>query len=266
VVQQTDLADATTQQRHQHGDPHGLLITEPAVLDSSAEQPRPAHDLCHGVVVDDLAFEPGLLLTGQLTAPREAGVRWPEPRPARFGQRRGRRVLVLGHEQGELLDIAGQTLHRSRRQPLPATASAGNLSGAQVAKEVQHESTHLGGVIGQARPVNPAAAREPVELLHRHDPAVHARVAQPPVSRLVDQASSDPGPDHWVAVGRHVVAEQLVAGSGEAFEGQGVVSVQVFPVSSDLVGGSLGFPALLDAELGESKFGDHLLVESRPPG
>ena len=51
----------------------------PPSLDRSAEQLQPAHDLRHGVVVDDLALEPGLLLAGQLTAPVEAGVLRPEP-------------------------------------------------------------------------------------------------------------------------------------------------------------------------------------------
>ena len=129
AVEQADLADAPAQQRHQHGDPHGLLVTEPAVGDRGAEQVQPAHDPGHGVVVDDLAVESGPRLAGQLTTPVEAGVLGSQSQPARFGQRGGGRVLVVGHEQVELLHIAGQALHRRRRQPLAGAAATGDRHG-----------------------------------------------------------------------------------------------------------------------------------------
>jgi hypothetical protein len=37
-----------------------------------------------------------------------------KPQPAGLGQRGGGRFRVVGHEQVELLDVAGQALHRSR--------------------------------------------------------------------------------------------------------------------------------------------------------
>ena len=74
--------------------------------------------------VDDLAFEPGLRdLPGSSPRRKNTACSRPEPQPARFGQRGGRRVLVVGHEQVELLDIAGQRRNRGRRQPLAGVAS-----------------------------------------------------------------------------------------------------------------------------------------------
>ena len=216
AVQQADLADTTAQQRHQHGDPHGLLVTEPAVLDRSAEQVQSGHDLGHGVVVDDLTFESGLLLAGQLTASVEPRVLRPESQPARFGQRTGRRVLVVGHEQVELFDIAGQTLHRSRRQPLAGAASTGDPPGTQLTEEVQHEGAHLGGLTGQAGPLNLPAAQERVELLDRDDPAVHRRPAQRsrlqpdlavPLQAAPQPPDADPVEPHRVAAHRFVIAQ-----------------------------------------------------------
>lgn len=50
------------------------------------------------------------------STPVEAGVLGSQSQPARFGQRGGGRVLVVGHEQVELLHIAGQALHRRHCQ------------------------------------------------------------------------------------------------------------------------------------------------------
>jgi hypothetical protein len=186
------------------------------VLDSSAEQAQPGHDLRHGVVVDDVPFELRALLAAQLTAPVEAGVPGPQQQPARFGQRGGSRVLVVGHEQVELFHIAGQTLHRRRCQPLAGAASTGDFPGTEVTEEVQHEGAHPGGVSGQAGPISLPAVKERVELVDRDDPAVHRRPAQHcgvqadlgvPLQAASQPRRADPVEPHRVPAHRFVIAQ-----------------------------------------------------------
>jgi hypothetical protein len=64
------------------------------------------------------------------------------------GARRGR-VLVVVHEQVELLDVDQDRLGVRRRDPLPLGGAAAGPAGPHVAEEVQHQLGHPGRVGGQ---------------------------------------------------------------------------------------------------------------------
>ena len=84
-------------------------------------------------------------------------------------------------------------------------------------EEIQHQRAHPGRVIGQPRPIDPATGQEPVELAHRHDPAVHRRPAQHPgvqadLAVPLQAAPQPPGADpvepHRVPAHRLVIAQR----------------------------------------------------------
>ncbi len=88
---------APARQRHQHDDPHGLLVTEPAVVDRR-RRAAPIPAMIRVIASSSMTSTSGALprLAGQLTAPVEDGVLGAQPQPARFGQAAAAASLLSG--------------------------------------------------------------------------------------------------------------------------------------------------------------------------
>ena len=152
-VQHEDLADPAAEAGLQHHDPHRLRVIQAAGIGFLAELADPCHDLRQGGAVYDIQARVPPAGAGKLPDPVEAGVPGSQFPPSRLaGGRRGR-VLVVVHEQVELLGMDQHRLGVRRRYPLPGGGAAAGLAGPHVPEEVLHQLAHPGRVR------RPAAAR-----------------------------------------------------------------------------------------------------------
>src|SRR5919112_1312873 len=103
---------------------------------------------------------------GKFPGAIEPGVPGPQPGASPLaGGRRGR-VLVVVHEQVELLGVDEHRLGVRRRYPLPLGGAAGGPAGSHLAEEVLHQLAHPGRLRLQPRLADAAGV-----------PAAHAREA-----------------------------------------------------------------------------------------
>ena len=179
-VEHEDLADPAAEAGLQHHDPHCLRVIQAAVTAARSELADPGHDLPHRGVVDDIQARVAPAAAGKLPGPVKAGVPGSQFPPSRLASGRRGRVLVVVHEQVELLDMDQHRLGVRRRYPLPRGGAAAGLAGPHLAEEVLHQLTHPGRVGVQPRLADSAPGQEPIQHGEREYPLAEGRPAQHP--------------------------------------------------------------------------------------
>ena len=178
-VQHQDLVDPAAEPGLQHHDPHRLRVLQ-AAGGAVAEHADAGHDLRHRGIVDDVEGRVAPAGTGKLPGSVEPGVPGSQLPPSRVaGGRRGL-ILVVVHEQVELLDVDQDRLGVRCRDRLPPGGAAAGPAGSHVAKEVQHQVPDPGRVGIQPRVADAAGGEERVEDGQREYPLAEGGPAQQP--------------------------------------------------------------------------------------